>query len=357
MSLKEIAKRAGVSTATVSRVLNNPNHRCLDGKKRDEIWKLASSMNYEPNEAARNLKTGKAKKKETYYINILVTRGEGVQADPFFSEMLRIIESEIYNQMCVLSQVMYKPIFSDERKCKSENTERMVRELYERCRDTSNGLIILGHCSNVVIKSINKYFKNVVLISRNFRTEGVDAVTCNGSKMARIAVEHLIELGHTDIAYAGGLQNENRYKGYIETLEKHDLLIDSSYIFEVAKTEAAGYDAMKKILELDEVPTGIYCANDIIAVGMLKCLRRRRNLAMLPSIISSDGIEMSELTKPLLTTVAMPKSEIGYYAVSHLITKIERGGESNVVMELEGKLIKRESCKLIAESSNMEYYI
>ena len=85
MSIKKIAEKAGVSPATVSRVLNNPNYKCSVSGLRDKIWKTAIEMNYVPNEAARNLKRGvSAKQEKTWYINILMTRTDSSTTDPFF---------------------------------------------------------------------------------------------------------------------------------------------------------------------------------------------------------------------------------------------------------------------------------
>ena len=88
MSIKEIARRTGASQATVSRVLNNPEHRCSDPKLRDKIWKVVMELHYVPNEAARDLKNKKqGDKKQTYYIQVLVTRSDIGQTDPFIEEL------------------------------------------------------------------------------------------------------------------------------------------------------------------------------------------------------------------------------------------------------------------------------
>lgn len=116
MSIKKIAKKVGVSPATVSRVLNKPNYRCAVPGLRDKIWKEAMEQNYVPNEAARNLKMGvTAKNNKTYYINVLMTRMDVDQSDPFFTELLHVIESEIHKHMCILSKVWYMSLFSNDR--------------------------------------------------------------------------------------------------------------------------------------------------------------------------------------------------------------------------------------------------
>ena len=98
-SIREVAKLANVSPATVSRVLNNPNYKCQSPEIRERIWKFAMELNYTPNEAARRLKMGDMKEeKQVYYISVLMTRMDKATTDPFFSELLRVIESEIHKQ-------------------------------------------------------------------------------------------------------------------------------------------------------------------------------------------------------------------------------------------------------------------
>ena len=112
MSVKEIAKIAGTSPATVSRILNNPDYHSSDPKVRERVWKAAMELNYVPNEAARSLKLGKNKTSDKVsYIQVLMTRAEKSQTDPFFTEILRVVESEIHRNSCILSQVWYMSVF------------------------------------------------------------------------------------------------------------------------------------------------------------------------------------------------------------------------------------------------------
>ena len=114
---------------------------------------------------------------------------------------------------------------------------------------------------------------------------------------------------------------------------------------------------MKKFLRSDDCPTGIYCANDITAVGMLKYLGRCRNLYFTPSIIASDDIEEAQYTKPMLTTVGLPRAEMGKFALYLLLDRM-KGGHSGVVrMELSGHLMIRNSCSHVSESTWSDYCI
>lgn len=358
MSIKKIAERVGVSPATVSRVLNNPGYRCQTEGLRDRIWKAAIELNYVPNEAARNLKMGvTASEEKIYYINVLMTRMDAASSDPFFTELLHIIESEIHKNTCILSKVWYMSIFSNDRKRGSENFDRIINEMYGETEGRCDGLIIIGKCNKEALRKLNQTYKNVVSINRNSTNYEVDEVLCDGKRIASMAVEHLIHLGHKNIGYVGGCHNEARYNGFVNTLAKHDIELVPEYIVETKQTEAEGYEVMKRFLQSGDCPTGIYCANDITAVGMIKCLNKFKNRYYMPSIISSDDIEEAQYTNPMLTTVRLPKDEMGKFALYMLLDRI-RGGHKGVVRtELEGKLMVRNSCTTVEESSWSDYII
>mgnify|MGYP000532996985 CR=1 FL=1 len=230
--IKKIAEIAGVSPATVSRVLNNPEYHCTDPKARERIWKAVKQLNYVPNEAARNLKKGDKKEgHKTHYIQILMTRTDRGQTDLFFDELLHIIESEIHKNFCIPTHVWYLSLFSSDKRCKQENIELVVRQLFEEVQGKTSGLIIVGKLSRFAIPAIKKYFPNIVSVSRNTLGLELDEVTCDGKKIAAQAVEYLISLGHQDIGYVGEWNKESRYQGYLETLEKNNMDQVAEYIY------------------------------------------------------------------------------------------------------------------------------
>ena len=304
MSIKEIAKRTGASQATVSRVLNNPEHRCSDPKLRDKIWKAAMELHYVPNEAARDLKHGKqGDNRQTHYLQVLVTRSDVGQTDPFIEELLRVIESEVHKHLCILTHVWHKSVFSEERRCKKEDINRLVADLCKETEGNSHGLIIIGKISKHAIPAIRKHFTNVVAVNRNQLGQQLDEVFCDGRKSAFDAVSYLISQGHEDIGYVGGCDHEARFRGYNEALA-----------------------------------------------------RNRRQYQSI-SIISSDNIELASQISPMLTTVALPKEEMGRFAVMLLLDRIEGRHQSEVVMELKGKLLIRESVRKYGDNDWSDYVI
>lgn len=359
MSIKKIAELSGSSPATVSRILNNPNYKCATPGLREKVWKIAMEINYTPNEAARNLKKGNTKRDtKAFYFDILMTRMEGASSDPFFAELLHCVESQIHAHNCILSSLWYKSVFSNDKKCEQSNLESIIKEMISQTdNDKQRGLIIIGKCNIKVIQILKKYYKHIVSINRNSTNYEVDEVTCDGRKIANIAVGYLAELGHTKIAYVGRCHGEARYKGYLDVLRRNMIDFYPEYISDVEQTEKQGFRIMKKYMKLEEPPTAIYCANDITAIGMLKCLNQFNTALYTPSIISSDDIEEAQYTTPMLSTVQLPKENMAKFAVYLLLDRM-RGGHSEVVrIELEGKLMKRNSCGLVGEVLQPEYYI
>lgn len=252
-------------------------------------------MNYVPNESAKNLRSGENKQSKPYRLSILITRTDK-DIDPFFNELICFIQSEINRNMCILMNVWYRSEFSYEDKCDELNLRQIVKDLYNE--NKSDGIIIVGKCNN-----------------------------------------------------------ESHFKGYQETLLMHNIETDLDYIIQTEITERDGYSAMEHIIQMPNKPTGIYCANDIIAIGMLKALNKYGNRYYNPSIISSDDISEAKYTNPMLTTLSLPKEEMAKFTVFLLIDRLNGGHKSVSRMELESRLIIRSSCYPVDNTDYCEYYI
>ncbi|MDO5783745.1 MAG: LacI family DNA-binding transcriptional regulator [Eubacteriales bacterium] len=353
--MKKIAELSGVSISTVSRVLNNPDYKCSSPEVRDRIFRAARQLNYVPNEAARNLKKGIEKQNKILYIGILMTRGEKLGLDPFFHELLRMIEGEIHRNMCILSAVWYEPIFSGN--AKAGELDHILENMFSELKQRLDGFIIIGRCDRKAMYKLRRCCRNIISVNRNSTNYEVDEVLCDGKKIASLAVEHLIHLGHRDIGYAGACRDEARFRGYQQTLEKYSIPINPDFVHEAQAREEDGFQLMEHMIHSAYAPTAIYCANDIIAVGMLKCLNKTKNRYYSPSIISSDDIEEARYTRPMLTTVHLPIQEMARYTLQMLLDRINGGHKSVLRMEIECALIIRESCSRVENAMECEYYI
>ncbi|MBQ7679252.1 MAG: LacI family DNA-binding transcriptional regulator [Butyrivibrio sp.] len=359
MSVKRIAGEVGCSPATVSRVLRDPGYHCQEKGLEERIREAAIRIGYAPNEAARNLKLGiTGQQDRTFSLCILMTRTDERQTDPFFLELLRIVESEIHRSRHILSRIAFRPMFSDDKACSRADLYGELDQLFHDMERQPDGLIILGRCSRHVIRLLKERVRAIVSINRNSTNYEVDEVLCDGRKIASIAVEHLITLGHRDIGYVGECRNEARYAGYLETLRRHDIPVSpSDDVIEVKQTEMEGFRAMEQLLARQDRPTGIYCANDVLAIGMLKCMASRKGGIYHPSIISSDDIEAAQLTTPMLTTVRLPKDEMGRLALYLLMDRLQGGHTSVIRTEFEGRLMHRGSCQMMNEADWSDYII
>jgi DNA-binding LacI/PurR family transcriptional regulator len=351
MSIKKIAEAVGVSAATVSRVLNDPDHRCSSPELRDKIWDTAVKMNYVPNIAARNLRAGTSDgQQKTYSIHVLVTRIDSESTDPFFRDLLKVVESEIHRHGCILSKVWYRSRFSDDKWCERQNIGSVVEQMCNEADGKGDGLVVIGKCNQKVLQKLKQHYKSAVYVNRDSSLGEMDEVICSGKKIASCAVEYLVSLGHENIGYVGACHNEARYRGYIETMLENNLDIDTECVIEAKQTEKDGYEVMKHFVESGRYPTGIYCSNDLTAIGMLKYLNKHKNRTYTPSIISSDGIEEAKYITPMLTTVQVSREEMGKFALYILLDRLQGGHSDNVKIELDCKLVIRDSCTFAQES-------
>lgn len=124
------------------------------------------------------------------------------------------------------------PLFSDDRKCRRENLDQIIQRMYTETEENKDGLIIIGRCNPLALKKLNQKYRSVVSVNRNSTNYEVDEVLCDGKKIAQMAVEHLISLGHRNIGYVGGCRNEDRYVGYLDTLKKNNLDVIPEYVVE-----------------------------------------------------------------------------------------------------------------------------
>lgn len=328
MSLKKIAEMTNVSISTVSRVLNNKGYNCASDGIKEKIWAAAREIHYIPNENARNLKKGNAKKehKQRKKFAVVLGRFDSLKIDPFFEELYRSVEQEVFAQGCIID-------------CFFTANELMGKEVPDE-----NGYILLGRSSDKLLMKIKEKSRNIVAIDRNPTLFEIDEIVCDGRKAAEKAIDYLIGKGHTKIGYIGDCSYEARYVGYCNILIKNRIPINYSYIFPTLQTKDTGYAAMKKLLEHQDIEA-VLCANDITAIGALHAYGEfKKNNNRKVDIISIDNIEEAEKVTPLLTTIQVPGKDMGKMAVKILLDRITKGHSENIRVEFPTKLIRRESC-------------
>lgn len=209
------------------------------------------------------------------------------------------------------------------------------------------------------MKSLKRYEKNLISINRNSTTYEVDEVLCDGRKIALTAVNYLISCGHQKIGYVGGLPPTRHG---ISATRRHwytrHWCPDIDDVYDITPNEKNGYQAIAYFSQLETPPSAFYCANDILAIGMLKYLAQSKNWYYHPSVISSDNIVESQYTTPMLTTVSLPKAEMAHLAIQILTDRMNGGHKAVVKTELQSTLVIRQSVhQYVSTENEPEYYI
>ena len=328
MSLKKIAEMTGVSPSTVSRVLNNVSSTCASKQVRDNIFQAAREIGYCRNENARKLKSRVKDETSVRHISIVLARIKVLDADPFFYELFRSLEISLYENQAVIDEIIYT----------EEN-------LSPDSLANSQGVIILGRCSEQLLSQIMSLNNNIVGIWRNPMNFNVDEVVCDGQKAAELAMKHLISLGHKNIAYTGDCSPESRYIGYCNCLIRNHLPMNYEWIKQTDQTRESAHAAFSELLESAQDFSAVFCANDVTAIEVLRILKaQKRNIKRNISVISIDNIEDSENTTPFLTTIHIPRKEMAHMAVTLLLDRMAKKHTESVRIEFPCRIVNRDSC-------------
>ncbi len=328
VSIKDIAKQAGVSPSTVSRALND--HPRISSDTKAYIQNLAKAMGYVPSTVARNLV---AKRSAT--IGVAINH----LSDPYYTRMLIGIEegAASHGYQIILSSFYRDP----------QRELAIVHDFHKRRMD---GIIVAASEVTAAYSAPDsQFFMPIVLINRPAHPF---SVSVNGFLGSKQVIDHLIELGHRRIAYvtwgtehADGI---NRLGGYQAVLQKYNIAPDSSLIVDGDGGITGGIKAVPKLLELPEPPTAIFCFNDMTAIGVINALHKMGyDVPRDFSVAGFDDLELSSYYHPPLTTVRQPTYRVGKSAVNMLLKIIN--GQRPVSPEiLEPTLVVRESTAPVA---------
>lgn len=335
MNIKDIAKLAGVGVSTVSRVLNN--HPDVKKETRDKVLEVIKEHNYVPNNSARILKSNNMK-----HIGVLV---KGV-FNPFFSEMLKIIEMHI-NQ---IGYTMILHHYYDQNDLSSSEAEVLVSFIKEK---RLQGVICLGgNFEGVREESFEGLDVPIVLTSVDSSIEiSSNLFSCVGidnEKAAYEATNYLIQKGHKHIGmilgdeFDAGVSNR-RAIGYMRALEENHIPINKAYITLGGYDFEPAYESVKKLLSEEEHITAIFAISDIMAIGAGKAIiDLGYKIGEDISILGFDGLDFGKYYNPALTTIKQPQRQMAYDSINLLVQLIEKKCENQRCV-LETKLVERMS--------------
>lgn len=333
-TLKDIARETGLSISTISRVINDPNCRRASADTKQNIWKAVRKLGYVPNHSARQLKLGNAVETEDKILACLTTR-PFASSDPFFSEISQVISSAVLQRGYMLKYLISVYNMEYPAILKSLTGDRIA------------GIIILGKAKQDLLDYLYRHFRVMIYCSLNPKKDfKYSQVVCDGFFAARSAVQYLIDRGHKKIGYVGELVDEIRYRGYHSALKDNGLEFSWKYIVESQLGMDPANEKVRQKIKNDDYPTAFFCANDSTAIGTIKALKSM-NFAIPDdiSVIGVDDIDMSRYVTPMLTTVYIPKTDLGRVSAQMLIDHIEGRYDTPMEIKLPYTIIERQTVK------------
>lgn len=332
-NIKDIAKAAGVSTSTVSRVLNN--NRRISPETREHVMKIMREHNYVPNAMARGLSTQKANT-----VALLVNIEDKASFDNlFFHKVMYGIENVLYkNDMSLVISNL-------------QTTHGSKSRLIKMIQGKQVQGIVLP--SFILTPEIIKIFKDykfpfVAFGEPENATTPFDWVDVNNQQGSKQAVEHLIDAGYKRIAFLSGctnaVYNQNRLLGYRAMLSHSRLPIEETLIAECDGSKADAFIAMSRLLDLPSPPDAVICGDNIISMGAMKAITEKG--LKIPKdfgVISFDNLPMAELVEPNLTTVDIDVFAMGAEAAKLLLRLMENPNANTQVSLISTSIQIRES--------------
>lgn len=340
VTISDIAKLAGVSIATVSRVLGRSDYPVRDELKR-KIIDIANQAGYKPNVFSQMLRKGKSCE-----IGIIVPS----ITNPFYSQLLSAAEQECLSQG-------YVPFI-----CNSMSNQQLELNHLNMLEERNVAGIILSSVSSgeILIERLKEVQMPLILFDQSFDGYKGDCIQFDFFKGAYLATEYLIQCGHRDIVFASGeLDRRSRclmYEGYKQALKDSNLSVSKRKVIYTSNEEQnfekkdyyLGQELGKLLLQKEYLPDAVVTVNDMIAIGLINYLKQEN--IQIPhdlSVMGFDDIAISEMVTPALSTIHQPATETGSLAAKVLINRIEDISHDTVQILMQPSLVERDSVRKI----------
>lgn len=327
-TLQEVAKAAGVSVATASRVLTHSTHPVRE-ETRQRVLRSAEAMDYRPNLLARGMRT-----ERTHTIGIIADD----LLSPFTPPIIRGIQD-------FLKKIDYLGLIVN-----SDWDPTLEREAINTLLSHAvEGIIFVESGHLAPTQELVASRKPYMFVHRLFGASIKNSVVPDDEQGTRLVVEHLLALGHRRIGHITGPQGwhsaRRRMESYQATLHRHQLPVEPALIVEGDWEFEGGARAMQHLLTVGQAPTAVFVANDMMALGAIETLRHAGlRIPQDMALASYDNRDFSRILHPQLTTVSLPAYEMGQKATELLWQKLQ--GELADLDEVKicGQLYIRESC-------------
>lgn len=331
MKIRDIAKLAGVSTATVSHVINNT--RYVSEETRQKVLSAIEGSGYTPNAHARNLAS-----KNSHTFGLILSD----ISNPFFPDLVKSIQKRAgeLGYDIIMAHTDYDP----------DRTVASVRRML--AQRVSGVAVMTSEMDGALVGRLAASEIAVVFLDVGQVGEFVSNIVVDYEKGIRAGVEHLLELGHRRIVYISGplrlKSAQRRHLAFNKTMKKYE---SELFIFEGDFRATGGQQAVTVMLQQKHRPTAIVAANDLMAIGAMRELRKAGlRVPEDVSVVGFDDILFAELTDPPLTTINLPRSDIGRSAVEALLHTVRNEDNQGREYRITPRLIVRESTGAVSAS-------
>ena len=331
MNIKAVAKKAGVSVATISRVLNHPDAVAPDTKER--ILNIMESLDYTPNWFARGLKLNR-----TGVIALLIPE----ILDLGYMEIAKGVED-------VAHQKNYNIML-----CTTEEDGNKEKGYIENfmARNVDGIILVSSFLKKNDLEQMKKQDISVVLIGRSDELTGENLVYTDYKIAAGEAVKHMVEIGHRKIGMICGnrpkIENMDKLEGFRKTLTDEGLSYQPEHIVEEENSIEGGYLGASKLLNLKDRPEAIFVTSDMMAIGAMEKIKQTGlKIPQDIAVVGFDNLKISGYVEPKLTTVAKPMYRMGLVAARLLFDLMEGENEEDAEPQeilIQSKLKVRKSC-------------
>ncbi|HSM57235.1 MAG TPA: LacI family DNA-binding transcriptional regulator [Candidatus Sulfomarinibacteraceae bacterium] len=333
--MSQIARVAGVSRTTVSYVLNDVSGVNISPATRERVWEVARELNYQPDTVAQSLASG-----QVGAVALVLTQRPHLISEAFLSSVVSGLAAAVKPDGF---HVLIEPLNPSHQEAAYGNLVRSRR---------ADGIILVGPRPNdEEMERITADGIPLVLIGK-VQSRAVPYVDVDNVEGARLAVEHLLQLDHRRIACVTNAPlihpaSQDRLDGYRRALEAAGVTYDPALVRYGAFTDESGAQAMEDLLRtLDDPPTAVFVASDLVALGVLSVLEAAGlSVPEDVALVGFDDIPLARFISPPLTTVRLPAYDLGYEAGEMMIHRLQQrlpGGEWQKLLNTE--LIVRRSC-------------
>lgn len=336
-TIKDVARLAGVSTTTVSHVINKTRFVAEDTTK--AVLEAVNQLNYSPSAVARSLKVNTTKS-----IGMIITTNEA----PYFAEIVSAVEEYCYNNGYSLFL------------CNTQNNPEKIKNHFDMLlKKRVDGILVM--CSEYREDAF-ALFKStdvpMVIMDWGPNEDQSDRIIDHCLEGGYLAARHLIENGHKDIAIIAGYLYKTtakaRYDGFVKAMKEAGLPIRSEWVLENDFQPEGGYESMNYILKQKTLPTAVICGCDMMALGVISAITEKGlQVPQDISVIGYDNIHSSRFFAPPLTTIHQSKIRLGEMALELLLERIKNSDivHTPKVLEFHPELVVRKSVRNLTEDS------